>query len=82
MAKRRPTPAPVHTVARAVRHPVQTVTTRPAETSPWVAIAVAAFASIGVKLSADQLRLLVLVVAAAPGAVTWFVAWRRSRSKA
>ncbi len=71
--------APHRTVAKAVKHPVATVKAKPAETAPWVAVAVAALASFGVKLTDDQLRLLLLVVAASPGVVTWYVNWRRSR---
>jgi len=72
--------APHKTVAKAVRHPVRTVTTHPAESSPWVAIIIAALASVGVTLNEDQLRLLVLVVAAAPAVITWIVNWQRGRS--
>jgi hypothetical protein len=70
---------PHKTVAKAVRHPVQTTTDHPAETAPWIAVIIAALGAAGVALTDDQLKVLVVVVAALPGIVTWFVNWRRSR---
>ena len=53
---------------------------RPAEVSAIVAAVLAVAVAFGVELDEAQVAALIGLVGLVPGAVTWFVVWRRGKA--